>query len=163
MVAVVGADQLRRNAQSLIGLSDTPFEHMRDAERSSNGRDVLGLALPCLAGSIAEGQGLETAIIKAHLTVLSRLPDSLIARKRGSKEAAEASRRASDVIAAGWPGRREGIRLFDAIDRWLRAEGHARNPGTTADLVTAALFVGLREGIIRLPIDKAGWEAADLG
>jgi triphosphoribosyl-dephospho-CoA synthase len=32
------------------------------------------------------------------------------------------------------------------FDDWLREGGHGRNPGTTADLVTAGLFVGLREG-----------------
>jgi triphosphoribosyl-dephospho-CoA synthetase len=28
----------------------------------------------------------------------------------------------------------------------LRADGHRRNPGATADLIAAALFVALREG-----------------
>jgi triphosphoribosyl-dephospho-CoA synthase len=39
----------------------------------------------------------------------------------------------------------------DELDAWLRAEGRGRNPGTTADLVTASLFVALREGILPLP------------
>ena len=37
------------------------------------------------------------------------------------------------------------------LDAWLRAEGNRRNPGTTADLVTACLFIALREGSITLP------------
>ena len=37
------------------------------------------------------------------------------------------------------------------FDTWLRAEGHSRNPGTTADLMTACLFVLLREDTIPLP------------
>ena len=37
------------------------------------------------------------------------------------------------------------------LDAWLRAEGHQRNPGTTADLIAACLFVLLHEGRITLP------------
>lgn len=32
------------------------------------------------------------------------------------------------------------------LDFGLRADGHRRNPGTTAEVGAAALFVGLREG-----------------
>jgi triphosphoribosyl-dephospho-CoA synthase len=39
------------------------------------------------------------------------------------------------------------------LDIWLRAEGHQRNPGATADLVTACLFVVLQEGNIKLPLN----------
>ena len=150
-------------------LSGEPTVTLREAMRLAAGRDsvarqyvngfadVLDLALAFLAESLGECHPLETAIVAAHLNVLARLPDTLIARKRGENEANEASRRAAEVIARGWPGDAEGVRLCEEFDRWLRAEGHARNPGTTADLVAAALFAGLREGIIALPIDKASW------
>jgi triphosphoribosyl-dephospho-CoA synthase len=66
--------------------------------------------------------------------------------------AAEASRRAAEVLAAGWPDApADPLRAFDA---WLRADGHARNPGATADLVTAALFAALRDGTIGLPLES---------
>ena len=55
------------------------------------------------------------------------------------------------MLEAGWPSRAGGAAALAELDAWLRAEGHARNPGTTADLVTACLFVALREGIIHLP------------
>ena len=35
------------------------------------------------------------------------------------------------------------------LDEWLRADGHRRNPGTTADLVAASLFAAFREGVLR--------------
>jgi triphosphoribosyl-dephospho-CoA synthase len=35
------------------------------------------------------------------------------------------------------------------LDFWLRTDGHRRNPGTTADLIAAGLFVGLRERILQ--------------
>jgi len=156
-------------------LSGEPTVTLRDAMRLAAGRDsvarqyangfddVLGLALPWLSASLGAGDPLETAIVSAHLHVLARLPDTLIARKRGRAEALGASRLASEVLAGGWPGRPEGVRLCKEFDRWLRAEGHGRNPGTTADLVTAALFAGLRDGVIALPIGKAAWAGpADL-
>jgi triphosphoribosyl-dephospho-CoA synthase len=37
-------------------------------------------------------------------------------------------------------------RALTELDFWLRSDGHRRNPGTTADLIAAGLFVGLREG-----------------
>jgi triphosphoribosyl-dephospho-CoA synthase len=78
-------------------------------------------------------------------------PDSLIARKRGLAEAAEACQRAKRVLEAGWPHSGKGWDAFAELDLWLRAEGHGRNPGASADLVTACLFVALREGTITVP------------
>jgi triphosphoribosyl-dephospho-CoA synthase len=43
------------------------------------------------------------------------------------------------------------VRVSD-FDFWLRSDGHRRNPGTTADLITAGLFVILWEGTLRLPL-----------
>jgi triphosphoribosyl-dephospho-CoA synthase len=99
--------------------------------------------------------------VAAYLTVLAHHPDTLIARKLGRDEACEASRRASDVLAAGWPVRPEGRSLCDAFDAWLREDGHGRNPGATADLITAALFAALRDGTIALPrpAGPAGWSS----
>jgi len=82
---------------------------------------------------------VEQAIIFCHVTLLARHPDSLIARKAGLAEAEEASRRARAVLDAGWPER--GSAVLAELDAWLRERGRLRNPGTTADLVTASLFV----------------------
>ncbi|HWE38210.1 MAG TPA: triphosphoribosyl-dephospho-CoA synthase [Isosphaeraceae bacterium] len=105
--------------------------------------DVFDLALPALRAAIGEEQPLETAIVRSFLTVLSHRPDTLILRKCGPAVAAEASRRAAVVLDAP-------DRLAD-LDAWLRADFHARNPGATADLVAAALFVALADGTIPLP------------
>ena len=39
------------------------------------------------------------------------------------------------------------------FDRFLRVNGNRLNPGTTADLVTATLFVALAEDEMQVPID----------
>src|SRR5262245_39510959 len=113
--------------------------------------EVLEEGLPALQRGMDRGKSLENAIILCQLTLLAAHPDSLIARKRGYHEAHEASCRAQDVLAAGWPGSVCGRTAFAEYDAWLRAKNHQRNPGTTADLVTASLFAALREGIIPVP------------
>ena len=108
--------------------------------------EVFDDGVPHLRRELDELGSLEAAIVRTHLYLMGRHPDTLIARKRGSAEALEAARRADLALAAGWPQRAEGRDAFAALDAWLRAAGHQRNPGATADLVTACLFAALREG-----------------
>ncbi len=144
-------------------VAEEPTVTLREAMRLASGRDLIArqyadgfaevfdAALPALRDVLAAGRPLETAIVASSLALLAVHPDTLIARKRGEAEAREASRRAAAVLVAGWPDRAEGIARFDELDAWLRSEGHARNPGATADLVTAALFAALRDGTIEMP------------
>ena len=116
--------------------------------------EVFDSGVSALQQGIQETACLEDAILYCHLRLLARYPDSLIARKRGAEEAAEATRLASVVFERGWPKGDDGAKALVELDDWLRAEGHARNPGTTADLVTASLFVALREDMIQVPSDR---------
>jgi triphosphoribosyl-dephospho-CoA synthase len=130
------------------------------ARQYANGfADVFEVALPALRSALAGGRPLETAIVAAHLALLAERRDTLIGRKRGPAEADEASRRATEVLHAGWPDTPEGHDRWAAFDAWLRAEGSARNPGATADLITAALFIALGDGTITLPrtAGPRGW------
>jgi triphosphoribosyl-dephospho-CoA synthase len=113
--------------------------------------EVLDEGVPALKDGIDRCKCLENAIIFCQLSLLGAHPDSLIARKRGYHEAQEASRRAQAVLAAGWPQSNAGRAAFAELDAWLRDIRNRRNPGTTADLVTASLFAALREGIIPVP------------
>ena len=38
------------------------------------------------------------------------------------------------------------------FDFWLRSDGHRLNPGTSADIIAAALFVLLRERRLNWPV-----------
>lgn len=93
-----------------------------------------------IAGEIERGLPLGTAIERGHLVQLAREPDTLIARKHGLAAARDVSARATAVLAAGvdWPA------AATDLDRFLRAQG--MNPGTTADLVAAALYILLATG-----------------
>lgn len=88
----------------------------------------------------------ESMIIELQLRLLAAHPDTLIARKCGSAVADEVSRRAQDVLNAGGDQTKMGRSLLADFDRWLRDDGNRRNPGTTADLITACLFAELRDG-----------------
>ncbi len=125
------------------------------ARQYANGyREVFEDALPALEVALASGHSVETATVAAHLTVLARHPDSLIARKVGNNNAAEVSRRAAAVLGAGWPSRPAAVRMCAEFDEWLRDPGRRLNPGTTADLVTAALYAALRDGTIQVPFPR---------
>jgi triphosphoribosyl-dephospho-CoA synthase len=58
-------------------------------------------------------------------------------------------------LSSGPPGTAAYQHALDDFDVWLRADGHRRNPGTTADFIAAGLFVIFREG--RLELKNAKW------
>ena len=106
-----------------------------------------------------------SAVLHLQINVLSRIPDTLIARKCGNETAKEATNRAEDILHHSQPAHQvtlplaggselrpgEGNRPILRFDNWLRADGHRRNPGTTADMIAAILFVTLREGRMKPP------------
>lgn len=91
----------------------------------------------------------EQAIIHLHLNLLANDGDTDIARKCGAIEAHECQQRAKAVLQAGWP--QQGRLQLREFDTWLRAHGSQRNPGTTADLVTAGVFSILRDQLVSMP------------
>jgi triphosphoribosyl-dephospho-CoA synthase len=107
--------------------------------------DLFELGVPALLDGLERFGRVEPAVQHCQLAWLAAHPDSLIARKRGPDVAAEASRRARAVLDLGGVGTAAARAAYADFDQWLRADGHARNPGTTADLVTACLFAALRE------------------
>jgi triphosphoribosyl-dephospho-CoA synthase len=92
----------------------------------------------------------DQAIVHAHVRQLAAHGDSLIVRKCGQPTSDEARRRASLVLAAGFPGEKAYQSAISELDRWLKGDGHRRNPGTSADFIAAGLFVCLRDARIEL-------------
>jgi triphosphoribosyl-dephospho-CoA synthase len=113
--------------------------------------EVFDDALPWLESELAAGRRLGDAIVRAFLRLLAKHPDSLIARKCGLDRAKDVSVRAAAVVASGTPGEDSYRRAVADFDFWLRADGRRRNPGTTADLIAATLFVAIEQGIVRPP------------
>lgn len=137
-----------------------PTVSLRQAMQAASDRDAVARQyadgfsqiLEINARAFAAALPLDQSIVRAHLEQMAREPDSLIRRKCGLAVAVESQRRARQVLDANWPEGPEAQQRFVAFDSWLRTDGNRRNPGTSADLVVAGLFVALREGTISLPI-----------
>ena len=112
---------------------------------------VLKRAVTTLTASGRFEDDWELAIIRLHIELIAIEGDTDIARKCGVIDAHESKRRAASVLSAGWPMAMEGRLRFREFDRWLRARGSQRNPGTTADLITAAVFAILRDQHADMP------------
>jgi triphosphoribosyl-dephospho-CoA synthase len=122
------------------------------ARQYANGfQQVLEFAVPSLTEGVQTGWRLTDAVIHTQMRLMSEYPDSLIARKCGDDVARRSAEFAARVLAAGRPGEDDYQQALADFDFWLRCDGNRRNPGTTADLLAAALFVILRDDRIRPP------------
>jgi len=139
---------------------DEPTQGLREVMALAADRDLIARqyingfeqvfdeGVPALRHALDQGASLEKSIIACQLNLMARHADSLILRKCGPQEAQEASRRAQQLLDAGGQTSRDGWQMLASFDAWLCEAGHTRNPGTTADLIAACLFVGLREGVL---------------
>jgi len=104
---------------------------------------TIGTAAPALQAFWNQCSNWEEAVIRLQLRLMSDFPDTLIARKCGIEEAQQSAVYASEVLQAD-----RFNSSLSQFDSWLRLKGNQRNPGTTADLIVAALFVAQRDGFI---------------
>jgi len=131
------------------------------ARQYANGfADVFDFGVPALLAGYERFRCVEAAIIDSQLRWLAEYPDSLIARKNGAAVAADVQKRAADVLRLGGIATPEGRRAGVELDRHLRSDGNKLNPGTTADLITACLFVALRENKVA-PSAPFRWDVPD--
>ncbi len=59
--------------------------------------------------------------------------------------------RTAEILDGGWPDREEASGNARRATNGFGITCRRLNPGTTADLVTAALYAALRDGTIALP------------
>ena len=163
-----------RDAYAAIRLAgagglDEPVEHdvrdeprvtLREAMGIAAQRDTIAseyvtdhavtfeLGLPALTEALGDGLRPRNAIVELALRLLAAVPDTLIARKRGADAAGRVTADARQVLTAGGVRSARGRTALARFDASLRQDGNALNPGTTADLVTAVLFVALLEGVL---------------
>ena len=145
-------------ASAAEDVSDTPTVTLQEAMALAADRDAVAreyvtdfaltfeVGVPAIRASRQEGLGWTEAAVEAYLTLLASTPDTHIARKLGQAEAESVSRRALEVRAAGGTRSAAGRKALAALDAELRDPRNRRNPGTTADLTCAALFVVILEG-----------------
>jgi len=104
---------------------------------------------PALARARRDGLSWEDAIIETFLTLLATTPDTHIARRSGAEMAVDVSRQARAILVSGGVRSQAGKEAIERMDQGLRDPRHLGNPGTTADLTTAAIFVALLDGAWR--------------
>ncbi len=122
--------------------------------------DLFEVGVPSLLRGFEQFGSVEAAIVHSEFCWLAAVPDSLIARKLGSAAAEDVKQRAKVVVELGGIATVEGRRAGVELDRHLRSDGNKLNPGTTADLIAAALYIVLRDGTIR-PAYPFPWPASD--
>ena len=162
------------------GLGDAPEQDVRDAptvtlleamklaadrdliaRQYANGfADVFDFGVPAFLDAFAKFGSVEAAIVDSQLRWMAKFPDSLIARKNGPAVAEDVRRRAAAALELGGIATAEGRAAGVALDGHLRSDGNKLNPGTTADLIAACLFVALRENKIA-PSAPFRWNAPD--
>jgi len=131
--------------------------------------DVFGVGQQLLSQGRSLFEDLNSAIVFAHVAWMAHQPDTLIQRKLGLTVAQQAQQMAQKIIdvVAGTGAYRDVLegkqtRLAESsveefwrsvaeLDFWLRSDGHRRNPGTTADLIAATLFVAIYNGTLSVP------------
>jgi triphosphoribosyl-dephospho-CoA synthase len=139
-------------------VSDTPTVTLREAMALAAHRDAVAreyvtdfaltfeVGVPAIRAGREEGLGWTETAVEAYLTLLASTTDTHIARKLGQAEAELVSRRAREVRAAGGTRSAAGRNALAVLEAELRDPRNRRNPGTTADLTCAALFVVILEG-----------------
>jgi len=104
------------------------------------------LAAPALDAAQRDGLDWSDAIVETFLTLLARYPDTHIVRRANAEVAACVSTQARDVLGAGGVRSPSGRAAIERMSMTLRGEHNRANPGTTADITAAAIFVSLLGG-----------------
>lgn len=116
------------------------------SEWVSNFPVTFEVAYPYLIRQISRDIDLNKAVVHTFLKVLAEYPDTFIARKIGIEKAEEVSVKASKILELGGLETSLGRKSLHEFDLQLRKSQNDLNPGTTADIVAAALALCILNG-----------------
>jgi triphosphoribosyl-dephospho-CoA synthase len=85
-----------------------------------------------------KAKSINQATVQTFLTILSQIPDTLIARKYGDSKAREVSQGAKGILDEGGILTQEGRYKLEQFDEELVEKD--LNPGTTADLTASSIM-----------------------
>ncbi len=142
---------------------EIPQRSLVEAMRLAADHDLIALqyvndfaqvfqAAEWMENGLRHGWPLSETIVYAFLQQLADFPDSLVVRKCGLELGEKIRRQAAKILGVGEPGDPAYLSAVQDFDFWLRADGHRRNPGTSADIIAAGLFVLLREQRLEWPV-----------
>ncbi len=132
------ATELRKQGKTLLDLMQLSQDHDLIAREWSTSYERLFR----LAGQLAEEvqkYGLNDGVARTYLAALAEFPDSLVQAKFGRDRAMAVSLMASQALED------ETLESARKMDFELLASDV--NPGSTADLIAAALFISLLTGL----------------
>jgi triphosphoribosyl-dephospho-CoA synthase len=107
---------------------------------------TFDVAYPYLMEQIRKTNDINVAIIHTFLKVLAEYPDTFIVRKVGIEKAREVSSMANGVLKRGGLETSSGRKSLSEFDHELRESSNLLNPGTTADIIAAALVLTVLSG-----------------
>jgi triphosphoribosyl-dephospho-CoA synthase len=131
---------IREDGMTLLSLFRLSAPVDEIAEQWATGfKLILYDVFPYLDRLSATLEDLEEAVVRTFVWLLSKRPDGLIVKKAGLAEAEAVRSLAAEVLDTWDEG--EGVDvLLEALDKALRKDGNSLNPGTTADLLSAAIL-----------------------
>jgi triphosphoribosyl-dephospho-CoA synthase len=86
------------------------------------------------------------AVVQTFLEVLAKVPDTFIARKTSIEKSREISLKAEHILNLGGAETLLGRKRLKEFDSELRKSSNLLNPGTTADIISAALGLYVLSG-----------------
>jgi triphosphoribosyl-dephospho-CoA synthase len=107
---------------------------------------AFDLAYPYLTNQLRNSLDPGLAIVQTFLQVLADVPDTFIARKTGIEKARQISLKAREIMELGGVETSSGRKSLDKLDRELKKSSNLLNPGTTADIIGAALALCILAG-----------------
>jgi triphosphoribosyl-dephospho-CoA synthase len=107
---------------------------------------TFDIGLPFLVRELHATGDINTAVVDTYLRILSKVPDTLVARKLGIGKAREVSFMAKRVLKVGGMKTSRGRKEAEEMDKSLQRIDHRCNPGTTADLTASTLAILLLSG-----------------
>ena len=130
--------------ESLVAAMQQVAEVDSVARQYTNGfAEIFDPLLSWLSEELATQADPLNAIQRFQLRCLAWQPDGLIIRKCGFDQAVKVQNLARE-LQHRIDQRDPSLSVYSQqFDQYLRADGHRRNPGTTADLVAATIFVKL--------------------
>ncbi len=142
---------VRREKYSLVDLQALAATYDSIAkEYTTDFAYIFDVLYPQLIQALNQHPRVEDAVLATYLWALSQRPDSFILRKAGSKMAKQVMNRAKKIYTRIIKvSETQWLDKIASFDDYLRAEGSKLNPGTTADLLTSALYLALLLGNIK--------------
>jgi triphosphoribosyl-dephospho-CoA synthase len=142
------------SASRILEEKTTLFQVFRIAEKYdmicsewvNNYPVTFDVAYPALEKQMKNGADPNVAVIQVFLKVLAEYPDTFIARKTSFEKAREVSLEAEGILDLGGLTTAEGRQSLNKFDRELRKSSNLLNPGTTADIIAAALALCILSG-----------------